>query len=86
MLILTRTRRTRPPHRHLLYESNSMCISVQSRYRGRFRSMITVSTIFCFARNVIDYHPAINAARPVLIVSIAALCGNDFHFSHCVTK
>lgn len=30
---------------------------------GRFRSMITASTIFCFACNVIDYRPTENAPR-----------------------
>lgn len=38
-------------------------INGESGEGGRFRSMITASTVFCFACNVIDYRPTENAPR-----------------------
>lgn len=70
--------------RDLLYESNSTCIPVQSRYRDAISlDDHAASTIFCLPCDVIDYCTPENAPRRVLIVSIA-VGGNDFHLSYRV--
>jgi len=66
--------------RHPLYESNSTCVPVQSRYRGAISlDDHTASTIFCLPCDVIDYRAAENASR---FNCLDCRGGNDFHLSY----